>query len=185
MADVAGFDVVQFDYIPEEEVFVGGSGKSYAPPPDGKYWGQVPMITDEAFGTTREGYLSVTIDPITLVGNSVGDGYDVRFTRLSGKKYSNKNTSQVIEFLRACGISQTPKDAEEAKQMLKMCSGKTFQFALIWEAYDKDAQKSIKGMENFPTLEDGTRQSWVPAEFDANTKVYANGKVRFFISAVK
>lgn len=117
--------------------------------------------------------------------NGAGDGYAVRFTRLSGKKYSNKNTSQIIEFLRACGVTYVPKDADEAKQYIKSCSGKSFQFALQWEAYDKDAQKATKGMENFPTLEDGTRQTWVPAEFDSTQKVWANGKVRFFISAVK
>ncbi len=186
LADVSGLDI-KVDYIPEDEVEAGGTGKSYGPPPDGKYFGQAPIITDESFGVTAAGYLSATLDPITIIaqGGQPGDGYQVRFTRLSSKQYSNKKTSQVIEFLRACGVSATPKTADEAKLMLKACSGKTFQFALQWEAYDKDAQKSVKGMDNFPIGEDGKPQPWVAAEYDATQRVWANGKVRFYISAVK
>jgi hypothetical protein len=182
-ADVAGMEL--FDFIPEDEVYTGPTGKSYAPPPEGKYWGTLPIITDEAFGKTQANFLKVTIDPITIVNpNGPGDGYTVRFTHLSAKKYSNRNTSQVIDFLRACGIGFVPKDAEEAKEVIKALSGKSVQFALQWEAWDKDADVTVTGEDKFPLNDDGTRQSWIPSQVDETKKVYANGKVRYFISAV-
>lgn len=185
MADAAMMNMVDFDPIEGDYEDGGGSGKSYAPPPEGRYFGQAPIITDANFGTTREGKLKVTLDPITVVNpGGEGDGYEVRFTQLSAKPYAvtYRKGSQAIDFIRACGINANPQSLDELKNYLKMCSGKTFQFALQWEAYNKDTQTSTKGMDNFPLLEDGKRQTFI---LDGDKKkVYANGKVRYTISAV-
>lgn len=178
---IAGIDLAAWDPIEGE---VEDGGKNFVSlPPEGKYFGTAPIITDEAFGRTQQNYPNVNIDPITILGPDGKEGYKVRFTRLSSKKYSNRNSSQVIDYLRACGISQVPTSEDSMKQLVKATSGKTFQFVLQWEAYDKATQESIKGEESFPIV-DGQRQTWVPSSVDPDVKVYANGRVKFFISAV-
>jgi hypothetical protein len=181
MADIAGMETVAFDVLDGD--YQDGGKNFVSLPPEGKYIGQAPVITDESFGLTRENYLKLTIDPITIVGDSNGGGtgkdYKVRFTRLSAKKYSNRNGSQVMDYLRACGFDVKPNSPDELKQYLKMTSGKTFQFALQWEGYDKnDPERDLRGADKFGG------NTWVASEIDPEQKVYANGKVRFFISAV-
>lgn len=193
MADVAQmnltpFDILDFDSYEEG----GGSGKSYAPPAEGRYTGRVVIKDDgtdtisetNSFGRTAEGYLKLRLDPIEILEASA-NGYQVRFTNLSSKKYAKRNGSQVYDFLRACGIDARPKNEAELRAALKQASGRPFQFQLIWEAYNKDTQESTSGVENFPKDESGNPQPWVRDEFDSNKRWFANGKVRYFISALK
>jgi hypothetical protein len=178
MADVAGFDAILFD--PIEGDYQEG-GKAFVElPPEGKYMGQAPVFTDESFTNTREGYLKVIVDPITVQNpGGPGDGYKIRFSSLSAKKYSNRNASQVMDFLRACGLNVKPNSTEEVKQYIKACSGRTFQFALAWEGYDKnDPDRQIRGQEAFGG------QRYVTSNVDETVKIWANGKVKFYISAV-
>jgi len=177
VADIAGMETVIFD--PIDMASYEDGGKSFVSlPPEGKYMGQAPVITDESFGLTNAGHRKVTLDPITIVSDE-GKGYQIRFTRLSAKKYSNRNGSQVLDFLRACGINAPINSDEEMKAYLKMCSGRTFQFALQWEGYDKnDPNRDLRGADKFGG------QTFVMSDVDPEQKIYANGKVRFFISAV-
>ena len=179
-ADVAQTNLSAFDPIDFDKYQDGG--KNFAPPPEGRYIGKAPMITDECFGATAEGYLKLNIDPVEIVSPGTGNGYKVRFTRLSAKKYSNRNGSQVLDYLRACGIGARPSSNDELKAALKMTSGRTFNFALVWEAYNKDTQETTSGQDNFELLPDGSRQTFVK---DGDKKWYANGKIRYFVSAVK
>lgn len=182
------FDILDFDSYEEG----GGSGKSYAPPAEGRYTGRVVIKDDgtdtisetNSFGRTAEGYLKLRLDPIEILEASA-NGYQVRFTNLSSKKYAKRNGSQVYDFLRACGIDARPKNEAELRAALKSASGRPFQFQLIWEAYNKDTQESTSGVENFPKDESGNPQPWVRDEFDSNKRWFANGKVRYFISALK
>ena len=186
MTDVAALNLKEFEPIDYDNYKDTGTG--YAPPAEGKYVGRLPMITDENFGATAEGYLKVTVDPIEIVaGNDPkAAGYKIRFTNLSAKKYKNREGSQAIDLLRACGLNLRPKTNDELKQALKMASGRTFEFALVWEAYNKDTKETTSGEQNFPLNADGvTRQSYIVDQFDPNKKWYANGKVKYFISAVK
>ncbi len=186
MADIAQMDTVQFDPIDFEKYEDGGQSKSYAPPPEGRYFGRAPVITDESFGLTQAGYLKVTVDPIEIVNDPGNSGYKVRFTNLSAKKYSNREGSQVMDFLRACGINARPKNVDELKAALKSASGRTFQFHLIWEAYNKDSQESTQGWENFPINPQNPEQRlpYVIDQFDTTKRWYANGRARYFVSAV-
>lgn len=178
MADVAQMDTILFD--PIEGNYEEGGKAFVALPPEGKYFGVAPLITDENFGVTKAGYLSVSLDPITITNpGQAGDGYKIRFTKLSAKKFSNRNGSQIMDYLRACGLDVKPNSTEELKNYIKMTSGKTFQFALIWEGYDKnDPDREIRGADAFGG------QTWVESAVDPEVRVWANGKVRFFISAV-
>jgi hypothetical protein len=182
MADVAQVDLQPFVPPDYDNYDDGAPTSSYAPPPEGKYVGKVPLITDEAFGATNENYLKVTIDPIELIGSD----YKVRFTSLSAKKYKNREASQITDFLRACGIAARPKSNEELKQAIKMASGRTFSFVLQWEAFNKNTQTRTQGYDNFPTDPNNPakRLSYVLDDIDPSKKWYANGRVRYFVSAV-
>lgn len=186
MADVVQDNLVEFDAIDYDKYEDGGASKSYAPPMEGRYFGKAPTITDESFGTTKAGYLKVSLDPIELVNDATNSGYKVRFTNLSAKKYANREGSQVMDFLRACGINAKPKSVEELKAALKMASGRTFQFQLVWEAYNKDSQETTQGWENFPPNPQNPEQKlpYVIDSFDSNKRWFANGRVRYFVSAV-
>lgn len=183
MADVAGFDLQPF-VPPDYDNYEDGAptGKSYAPPLPGKYTGKVPIINDASFEATKEGYLSVLVDPIDVLANE----YQVRFTRLSAKKYKNREASQITDFLRACGIAARPKTNEELKAALKMASGRTFQFGLDWENWDKTTQTATKGMENFPSDPQDPEKHlpYTIDTIDSNKRWWANGRIRYFVSAV-
>lgn len=188
MADVAGMNLVEPDEIDFENYAesASGSGQSYAPPPEGRYVGKAPIFTDECFGATQAGYLKVSIPEIEIVGPS-GAGYKIRYQMpLSAKKYSNREGNSIIDFLRACGIPVRPKTNDEYKSAVKMASNKTFQFGLVWEAYNKDTQETTKGEENFPVdPQDATKhQPWFPDPYDEKKRVFANGKVKYYVSAI-
>lgn len=183
-ADVSQTNLREPDAIDYDNYDESGVNK-YAPPPEGRYLGRVPVITDESFAATGEGYLKVNVDPIEIVGEGPGRGYKVRFTSFSAKKYQKRNGSQIVDFLHACGLNLRPKTNAELKQALKMASGRTFQFQLIWEAYNKTTKESTKGVENFPTDDQGNPQPFVQDGFDAEKRWFANGRVRYTVSAVK
>lgn len=182
-ADIAQTNLKAFDPIDFGTGYQDG-GKPQLPA-EGRYFGQAPQITDASFSSTQEGYLKVTLDPITLVNNPASNGYQVRFTNLSAKKYSNREASQVGDFLRACGLPVQPKSNDELKQALKMASGKVFQFGLQWEVYNKATKESWKGTETLEALDGWNKTGkFLPDPFDETKKLYANGKIRYFVSAI-
>jgi len=193
-ANVAQMDLTPFDILDFDNYEDGGSAgptKSFAPPAEGRYTGRLTSLPDDgtdvtgpnnAFGRTQEGYLKVVLDSIEIM-DPQANGYQVRFTRLSSKKYAKRNGSQVMDFLRACGIDARPKSEAELRAILKTAVGRPFQFQLVWEAYNKDTQENTTGAENFPKDANGNPQSWIKDEFDSSKRWFANGKVRYFVSA--
>jgi hypothetical protein len=181
-ADVAQTNLAKFDAIDYENYSDGG----FIPLPDeGKYVGKVPALTDESFDTTAEGYLKLKLDPIVIVGPQ-GAGYKIRFTNLSAKKYSNREGSQVMDFLRACGIPLKPKSLDELKTACKMASNRTFQFGLTWEVYNKETKEAVKGRSALEATKGWNSEGrYLVDEFDATKKWYANGKVRYYVSAIQ
>lgn len=188
MMDLRPFDVIDFENYTEG----GGSGKSFGPPPEGRYTGRVAQILDDGtdvisstnnFGRTQEGYLKVDLPLIEVLDQSA-NGYTIKYSRLSSKKYTARNGSQVLDFLRACGIDARPKNEAELRAAVKSAAGRPFQFQLVWEAYNKNSETTLSGEENFPLKSDGTRQSWIKDEFDDQKRWFANGKVRYYVSAI-
>lgn len=181
MADVAGlqFDAVDFDKYQD-----GGGATSYAPPDEGKYFGKLPIIDDTSFDKTQEDYLKLKVDPIEIVNAQNGaNGYKVRFSHFSAKKYKNREGSQVLDLMRACGVAARPQNVEELKAICKSLSGRTFQFTLQWEAYNKETQETTQGQENFPVdpTNPGKRLPYIQ---DGDKRVWANGRLRYTISAL-
>ncbi len=182
-ADVAGMDYKapdQIDYTKWE----GGGPKSYAPPPEGRYFATAPIfpLDDDpaVFGRTKNGDLKISLDPIKLQGVD----YTIRFTTLSAKKYSNRESNQIVDFIKACGLNLQPQTEQEYKDAVRQCSGRSFQFNLIWEAYNKDTQETAaRFAKNFPVGADGKPQSWLPDPYDDTKKIFANGKVQYYVPA--
>lgn len=199
MADVAGFDMQELtlDELNYGEYDSGGpSGKSYGPPPAGKYYAQNGLITDESFGQTKQDPPKRNVFPgpktesgaqaVLKVKVQGQEDAELRVFPFSTKKYSNRMGSQAIDWLRACGIDAQPKSDAEFKALAKMASGKTFQFGLDWEGFvAKDDPNNIKGMTNFPKLEDGTYQPWVQHPYDDEKRIWARPVLKYFVDAVK
>ncbi len=161
------------------------------PPVEGRYTGRIGAILDDgsdtisstnSFGRTAEGYLKVELPEIEIL-DQAANGYKVKYTRLSSKKYSNRNGSQVMDFLRACGMDVRPKTEAELRAALKLTAGRPFQFQLVWEAYNKDTQETISGAANFPKDGNNQPQPFIRDEYDTSKRWFANGKVRYFVSA--
>lgn len=201
MADVAGFDSKPFDIIDFGAYQDGGgSGKDFTPPAEGKYMGRLPLIKDDGsetpsennhFGRTAEGYLRLDFGqtPIVVV-DGPKPGYEIKYCSFSSKKYKGRMGSQTIDLLRACGIAAQPTSEAELRQALKMLSGRTFQFALVWEARNKDnREEDVKGMENFPVDPSDPsgvkRLPYVKDKYDDTKRWWANARIRYTVSAIK
>lgn len=168
-------------------------------PAKGVYTMRAPdSFSDASFGSTKNGDLSVQIDP-TIVGNvdgsSVGEGLVVRFVKISNKSFArgNKTASQVGDYLAACGFKGTLKTLDDVVSAVESTAGTTYQAKLDWRAYNKRTGFSLEGMERFPKKEDGTYSSIVidPAEVGKTDEsgrqlvVFANLTIPFggFIAA--
>lgn len=183
----------QIDYENYDE----GGPKSFSPPAEGIYVGKVPVIRDNgtliidetnSFGKTQKGDLKVSVDPIEIVApGKPENGYKVRFTEFSAKKYVNRMASPMVDFLRACGSPARPKNNAELRAALKMVSGKTFKFSLQWEARDKGAGTRVQGAENFPKGTDGKPLPYITSEHEVDDqnrakRYWANARIRYVVN---
>src|SRR3990167_3279526 len=123
MSDVAGVNLKEPDKMDWENYNPGS--KFVAPPPalgpDGKaivYFAQAPdaFTYKDFLGATEDGYRTFLIDPLTIVRSGNGaDGYKLRFTRVSVRKFLNKRTGEPVNastagnYLRAAGILAKPQ----------------------------------------------------------------------------
>lgn len=188
IADVAQLNLLEPDQIDFANYSDGPKG--YTVPAEGKYLAQLPIISDANFQkpdgsplTTKAGYRKVAIDPITIRGGAE-EGYEIKYTELSFKKYSNREGSQVLDLLRACGYAGQPQSNAEIIAALKMMSGRTFQFGLQWKCWD--GNEEILGMDN-PRFKDeeGNVVPWVVDPNDSEKRKWARGQIKFYVSAVK
>lgn len=162
-----------------------GTSKPKPFPPEGNYYLQLPaVITDEIFGTGGEGQLNAKFDPLTIRGGDY-DGFEVRFTTVSTKRYSNRNACSMGDLILAARSPYRPVNDEQWKQAIHALAGQFVEANLTWEAYDKQTQQTLaKGMDNFPKLPDGSHQRYLelddPHAQDGKRRVWANIKVRYF-----
>jgi hypothetical protein len=142
-------------------------------PTKGKYTLQVPTdLTPEfAFGATKAGNLSVTVDPV-IVGPT-NEGFQIRYQKLSAKTFpetvgrgsaneQQRMTSQIARFLAACGDYRSlTGDPAQAGQAVIEQAGKTFDALVDWRAYNKRTGEAVSGMENFPKNSYGEPTPWI------------------------
>lgn len=132
-----------------------------------------------AFSRTRNGDLSVQIDPKIVDGPNAG--FQIRFIKVSAKVYERDGAkvSQLGDYLRATGYKGQLRDEQEQADAAEQTANLTYRAKIDWRAYNKNTGFTLQGMEKFPKLADGTHQSWVedPTEKDADgraVKVRAN-----------
>lgn len=123
--------------------------------PDGKFLTYTGQVKGVDFDATDEGELVILADPIVLVqNNSDVDGYEIRFTRASTRKFQKNgkplDASMAGNLLRSAGVQAKPQRNAEYIAAAKAIVGRKLTFSLDWRAYDEDTQERIVGYENFP-----------------------------------
>lgn len=182
-------------------------GSKYHPPPpaigpDGKaikYFGEV--VGDIQVETDDNSFLQWILDPIKIVRSGNGaDGYLLRFTRVSTKKYEKdgkkKEASRAGDFLKACQIAQKPqRNADYHTAIMSTAKGKKiFPFVIDWEAKNKETGEKVKGYLLFPLDPErpGQRKS-ILKRGDVLTNgttvqsevLFANARLRYFIDPTR
>jgi hypothetical protein len=161
MADASGLNLKEPEPMDWEHYQDGGS-KYQAPPPalgpDGKpitYYVQVPGKIEN--GADDEGNRTYLLDPLKVVKSGPeADGYEIRFTRVSTKKFTNKKTGSTVEassvgnFLRAAGVLAKPQKNSEYDAAVNLTKGKIVPITLDWTAKNKETGEAVFGYDNFP-----------------------------------
>ncbi len=161
-------------------------------PPKGQYLLRIPTLKpgltndapDSIFKTGNEQQLKAELGPLHIIGGPT-DGFELRFCTISNKRYSNRNASQMGDFLLAAHSPFRPQDEAQWKQAVLATSGGVVEAGCDWDAYDKVSKKSLcEGMENFPKNADGSYQRWIDVA-DATApngkrRVWANLRVVYF-----
>jgi hypothetical protein len=177
------------------------TGSKYVAPPQAKdangkyivYTGQLP--TTVGLDVTQEGFRSFVLDPIKLAKNGNGvDGYEIRFTRASVKKFNDRNgnpidASMAGNVLRAAGVVAKPQSNKEYEAAFKLAAGRVVPFTIDWVARNKETGEEIVGYDNFPLDPDrpGQRKSILRAgdtlpngQTVKSEVLFANARVKFF-----
>lgn len=202
MANTAGMGLTEPRQIDWDNY---NPGSRYVPPPPAKdaggktivYSGQLPKDVIEE--QDDEGYRRYLLDPITLVKNGgTVDGTTIRFTRVSVKPFEKNgkpvNASSAGNVLRSAGVPAKPQKTAEYDNAMKAARGRIVQFAIDWEARNKDTGEKVSGYDNFPDDTDrpGQKKSILRAGDAYKTKegataivqsevLFANPRVRYFV----
>lgn len=177
MSDISQLALNEPDQLDWDGYQTAGVGKPI--PPAGTYTGVAPEKFEYQ---AKDGKLVAIIDPIKIVGPS-NSGYELRFTRVSTKKYSNRNASPAGDYLKSQGVLSRPGTNQDYVDAIEATANRPFQFDLDWEAYDKEDGWQLSGMENFPDNGTGGRVTYVTNPNTGN-KVYARARIRRFRPAV-
>ena len=171
-------------------------------PKAGEYLVQAPdSFPSTAFGSTREGNLSVTIDP-KIVGPT-NEGFQIKFCKVSAKQYKRGGVtvSQLGDYLRACGLRQRLGTVQEQADAVEQTANQTYKVYVDWRAYNKNTGFAVEGMDQFPKIAGNGHQPWIsdPNDYErdeagnivlddqgnkVNKRLRANIFVRRFVSAV-
>jgi hypothetical protein len=170
------------------ETYVPTRKAKFQLPPRGTYTLQSPeSFPAEAFGRSKSGALSISIDP-TIVGPT-NDGFQIRYQKIystTWKDKSGRTVSGIGNYLAAHGVKGVLADEQALADAVEATAGRTYEAIIDWNARRNGFE--LKGMENFPKNEDGTYQSWVnhPDEKDEEgnpRRVFANLEIVYFIPA--
>jgi len=177
--DISQLNLQEPDQIDWAGYQLQSTGGGKAIPPAGTYQGAAPSTFDYQ---DKDGKLVVLMDPITILGPT-NAGYALRFTRVSTKKYSNRNASPAGDYLKAQGVPSQPRTNQDYVDAVESTAGRPFQFDLDWEAWDKETQETLaKGMDAFPDNATGGKQPFIVTA--DGRKVWANARIKRFRPAV-
>jgi hypothetical protein len=168
------------------ENYAENKRKTFQLPAKGRYTVQAPdSFPPEAFGRTKKNALYVDISP-TIVGPT-NEGFQLKRQRVyaSTWKRDGKLVSGIGDYLIANGVRGVVlSDEQQLADAVEATAGRVYEVDLDWVANNYSTGFETKGMDSFPLLADGTRQSWVP---DPTAKD-ENGnpvKVRAFLEIVR
>lgn len=150
-------------------------------PPQGEY-SLLPVGCE--WGADRSGYLMGTMTFRVIDPNQPHDNYEMRYQRVSTKKWPSRESSSILDYLKAHGITARPSTNAEYQALVSSTLNRPFRAVVDWRAYDKASQETVKGMEQFPKRADGSFQPWITAKGGGDTKVFANVEVKFYKDAV-
>lgn len=147
MADISQLSLQEPDELEWEKYEGPGEGKSFTPPPAGRYIAVAPSGEGAfAFATTQQGKLKAQFGPIKIVGGD-HDGYEIRYFQASVAKYRNRNGSPLGDYLRSCGVLAQPKSNQEYADLVEATAGRQFPIDLDWEGYCKECATEINGYD--------------------------------------
>lgn len=191
MADLSALGQLQPIEPLTLDQYVDVKESTFRLPAKGRYQVRAPEgFPAESFSRTQKTKaLSVQIDP-TIVGPT-NEGFTIRFTKVSATpfKRDNQTVSQLGDYLRAVGITGTLKTEQDLADAVEATANRVYEVDIDWRGYSKKdgIEFKVEGMESFPQLADGTRQSWInhPRLKDEETgeplKVRANLNVTKYV----
>lgn len=158
-------------------------------PKAGRYTVQAPdTFPPAAFGRTKAGSLSVSIDPKVI--GPTNEGYTLRFTKVSAKSFKRNGVtvSQLGDYLRAVGFRGRLTNEQEQADAVEQTANQIYQVDLDWRAYNKTTGFTLEGMNRFPSDGNGGHQPWTtdPSEKDETgepVRLRANVTVVRFVPA--
>ena len=180
MTDVNGVTLREPDPI-EAAKYVDGGGKVIAIPPKGVY---TLVTTALEWGATKDDYLQATLTHVVQAPGQPYDQHEVRYHRVSTKKWPNREGSPIGDYCRAHGLADLPTGNAGYQQTLPALLNRPFEAGLDWEIYNQEKGLDIKGMEAFPDAEGGGKQPWVPDPRETGRRVFARSRVSFMVSKV-
>lgn len=169
MADISGLGGLNEVQPLDLENYADNKESNFQLPIKGRYTLRVrESFPSSAFGETRAGALSISIDP-TIVGPT-NEGFNIRFTKVSAKQFKRGagTASQAGDFLRACGIRTKLTTNQAIADACEQTASALFEADIDWRAYNKNTQFSVEGMERFPSDGNGGHLSYFldPTEKD-------------------
>lgn len=146
-------------------------------PPEGKYTLRMPEQFKYEL-TPDKKVLKILIDPAIIVGGEY-DGTDVRFIRVSTKKFPRDNSSSAGDVLRNFGIDVSGlKTVQAWADAFGQIANQVTPSPVYctWKAWDKETKTETKGMKNFPSDGNGGFLSAVSKKTDSGEeyRIYAN-----------
>lgn len=189
MADLSALGQLNPVEVLDLENYAENRAPKFQLPVRGEYTLRAPeSFPPAAFGRTKAGSLSITVDP-TIVGPT-NEGFQLRYTKISAKPFKRDNVtvSQVGDYLKAFGFKGILRNEQEQADAVEATAGQLYRAELDWRAYNSRTGFQLEGMTRFPKLSDGTHQPWVadPTEKDENgqpVRLRANIIVSRFIPA--
>lgn len=139
-------------------------------------------------GATREGYLQYELGNLIL--SAPGQPYDnqeIRYTRVNTKRWPNREASSLADYLVAHGDQTKPNTNAEYEAAVERVWATPAQVRVNWRGRCKSCGFEIKGYDDFPTRDDGSKASIVDcptckANDNQERPIFANLEIKAFLT---
>ena len=187
MADINSTKVKSPDQIDYANYDSGAKSekKLVVLPPKGKHLFEVLKVVTGPAVRTQEGYLKAELTLKTVAPGQPWDGHEIRFVRISTKRYSNREANGFTDYLRAFGIDQNPQTDAEYIALVNRTQGGRFEAGVNWEAQDPDTREQVaRDMDDFPMEGDKRLQYLVRKNDPQNTRIWGRARITYYADKV-